>query len=433
MIHICDLICKELSHEKVNSGFVYGLRLAFPDEKIKIYADKSHIDTIVSILKNDGITINNLEYCPVSVSSQLNLFYYPKYYFLIKNIFSNVVTSGGNKIFFLSFNNVILHIIKKLKCHSSFSSFKFALVLHGNFEQIAGPVNAPELLPVPASSLTKRLKRYSLSSWPEKAMQLVMRRLLGAYQNKVTSLYENFFTLRELLFLHHSIDYKYIALSTHIADNAKKYIDVEKLNIDVVTMPTIFRASDKIEHNPYPKFAIFGYGNSAMLHQILTGLSKLNLSDPYEIRNIGMNNAGIEGFSNVTTTSTGKRLTRSEMEVYARDIDIFLILHPGNTYQLCCSASIFEALSYEKPILHFDNDCINTYNTKEMPIGICAGSIEEFVNNMAKIIGNYNGFLSTRDSYISNIKKTREIYSIEKSKGDVVRSFSWPHENERLN
>ena len=54
MIHICDLICKEMSHEKVNSGFVYGLRLAFPDEKIVVYADKSHIDALANILKVDG-------------------------------------------------------------------------------------------------------------------------------------------------------------------------------------------------------------------------------------------------------------------------------------------------------------------------------------------------------------------------------------------
>jgi hypothetical protein len=430
MIHICDLICKEMSHEKVNSGFVYGLRLAFPDEKIKIYADKSHIDAIVSILKNDGININNLEYCPVSVSSQLNLFYYPKYYFLIKNIFRNVRTSGDNKIFFLSFNNVILYIIKKLKCHSSFSDFKFALVLHGAFETVAGTVNAPKLRTVPVSSLSQRLKRYSLSSLPEKAMRLIIRRLLDLYNNKVSSLLSK--SLKELLFFQHSTDYRYIALSTHIVDNARKYIDVEKLNIHVVTMPTVFRAHDKIERNLYPKFAIFGYGNSMILHQILTSLLKYKLTEPYEIRNISMNNDGLEDFPNVTITSTGNPLNRSEMEAHARDIDIFLILHPGNAYQLSLSASIFESLSYEKPILHFDNDGINTYNTKEMPIGIRASTIEEFADNMANIIRDYNAFVSNRDYLVSNIKKVRDVYSIEQNKGYLARSFSWSDEGERL-
>ena len=252
-----------------------------------------------------------------------------------------------------------------------------------------------------------------------------MRRLLGVYQNNVASLYAKFLTLTELLFLHHSNDYRYIALSTHIVDNARMYIDVKKLNIHVVTMPTVFRAPDKIERNLYPKFAIFGYGNSTMSHQILTNLSKLNLPDPYEIRNIGMNNSGIEGFPNVTLTSKGNQLNRSEMEGHARDVDIFLIFHPGDTYQLSCSASIFEALSYEKPILHFNNDCINTYNSKEMPIGFSASTVEEFVNNMARIIKEYNFFLSDRDCSISNIRKLRNIYSIEKSKEAIAKIFSW--------
>ena len=348
MIHICDLICKEMSHEKVNSGFVYGLRLAFPDEKIKIYADKSHINAIISILKNDGISINNLEYCPVSVSNQLNLFYYFKCYFIIKNIFKTVLASGEEKIFFLSFNNIILHIIKKLKRHSAFSNFKFLLVLHGDFEQIKGSTIASKQLSVPASPLIKRLARYSLSSWPRKAMGLIMRRLMSLYQNKLTSLYLKSLKLSELLFLYHSSDYRYIALSTHIFDNAKKYIDVKKLDIHVVTMPTVFHAPEKIERNLYPKFAIFGYGNSMMSHQVFTKLSKLNLADPYEIRNIGMNNSGTADFSNITLTSNGNQLSRLEMETHARDIDIFLIFHPHDTYQLSCSASIFEALSYEK-------------------------------------------------------------------------------------
>lgn len=433
MIHICDLICKEMSHEKVNSGFIYGLRLAFPDEKITFYADITHINAIDEILKHDDINISNLDYHPVKISSQSNLLYYPKCYFLIKNIFKIVRSSGDNKIFFLSFNNVILHIIKKLKLHSLFADFKFALVLHGDFEQIAGTVNDSGVITVPTSSLTERLKRYPLSSWPEKLIRLVLRRLLGMYQNKVTSLYSKFLTLKELLFLHHSIDYKYIALSTHIVDNARKQLEVEKLNIHVVTMPTVFRPTEKIERSLYPKFAIFGYGNSIISHQVMTKLSKLNLSEPYEIRNIGMNNSGMEGFTNVTLTSSGNRLTRSEMEAHARDVDIFLIFHPSNTYSLSCSASIFEALSYEKPILHFNNDCINTYNTKEMPIGFSANTIEEYVDNMASIIKNYDEFLSDRNLFISNIRKLRNIYSIEKSKEDISKVYRWPDEVERPN
>jgi hypothetical protein len=433
MIHVLDLICMNMSHEKVNSGFIYGLRLAFPNEKIFVYADKSHTDALASILKVDSIEIGNIEYVPVSLGNQNRLLYYPRCYFVLKSILKNVLRSSDNKVFFLSFNNVILHIIKKVKRHKLFAELKFALVLHGVFEKIAESEHTSNLYIVPTSPLIKRLKRYPLSLWPAKALASVSGKILGMYQNKVAALYAKFFTLRELLLLDHSLDYKYIALSSHIIENARSHIDTEQLNIHLVTMPTVFSNPIPVERNNYPKFAIFGYGNAPMLHQVLTGLSKLKLTDPYEIRNIGSNNVGIEGFPNVTVTSSGNRLTRSEMEGHARDIDIFLLLHPGNTYQLSCSASIFEALSYVKPILHFDNDCINTYNTKEMPIGFTASTIEEFVDNMASIIKGYNAFLSDRDCFISNIIKLRDIYSIEKSKEDIAKSFSWPDEGKRQN
>lgn len=419
-----------MSHEKVNSGFIYGLRLAFPKERIRLYADESHIAAIISVLENDEVELKNIEFHPVKVGSETALLYFPKYYLLTQNIFEMVLLSGEDKIFFLSFNSVILYIIKKLKMNKKFSHLKFSLVLHGAFESLAEIKADTVSYSLPIETLKDKLVKTKLYYLPVKVLQVIKNKFIRVYKNKVSSIYSKKFPFKKILLWQHTTNFNYIALSSHILKNANKDMDIDKLNLHLVTMPTIFRASGSVERNPYPKFAIFGYGNSTMLHQILTGLSKLNLTDPYEIRNIGMNNAGIEGFQNVTITSTEKRLNRAEMEAHASDIDIFLILHPGNTYQLSCSASIFEALSYEKPILHFDNDCINTYNTKEMPIGICARTIEEFVANMANIIRDYDAFVSNRDYFISNIKTVRDVYSIEKSKEDIERSFSWPDEIE---
>lgn len=428
MIHICDLICKEMSHEKVNSGFIYGLRLAFPEERIRVYADKSHILAIISILKHDGIKLDNIEFHPVKINSKPALFSYLKYYLLIKKILSKVLLSGDDKIFFLSFNAEILHVIKKFKLQKKFTHLKFSLVLHAIFESLVEIKIESENHTLITLPLKEKIRRIKLHYLPIKIFKVVKNKLERLYTNKITLIYSRIFPLKKILLWQNNGDFIYIVLSSHILKNAKKYIDIDELNLHLVTMPTIFRSSNRIEFNRYPKFAIFGYGNSPMLQQILMGLRQLKLSDPYEIRNIGMNNAGIEGFSNVTTTSTGNRLTRSEMEVHARDIDVFLILHPANTYELCCSASIFEALSYEKPILHFNNDCIDTYNTKEMPIGIRASSVDEFVDNMASIIKDYNAFLFDRDCFVSNIKKIKNTYSIEQNKEDIARSFSWPYE-----
>ena len=52
MIVICEPQCKSFSHEKVNSGFLYALRLAFPNDRLVFYAHYSHIVSIKSILEN---------------------------------------------------------------------------------------------------------------------------------------------------------------------------------------------------------------------------------------------------------------------------------------------------------------------------------------------------------------------------------------------
>jgi len=428
MIHICDLICRNMSHEKVNSGFIYGLRLAFPDEKIVVYADKSHIDALAYILKVDGIDVDNLEYIPVSINNQGRLLYYPRSYILLKSIFKNVLRSGDNKLFFLSFNKVILHIVKKLKRHHLFAEFKFTLVLHGELETIAPSEPKLSSFSLPASPIITRLARYPLSSWPKKLFSLIARKILGTYQNKISTVYDNWLSLKEVLYFEHSDDYKYIALSSHIIDNAREYIDIDILNVSLVTMPNVFAHPETVAANGYPKFAIFGYGNSEVLTQILTKLSSLGLTNPYEVRNISMNNRGISDFKNVTLTSNGSRLHREEMEGHAKDIDIFLILHQADSYRLSCSASIFEALSYQKPIIHFDSSCMNTYNTDEDPIGFRVSTIDQFVKKMADIINNYSEFLSDRDDFNQNILKVRERCSIEWSTKDIKSSFTWVDE-----
>ena len=47
MIVVCDLLCKSMSHEKVNSSFIYLLSLAFPDDVISFYVDATHIDAFL--------------------------------------------------------------------------------------------------------------------------------------------------------------------------------------------------------------------------------------------------------------------------------------------------------------------------------------------------------------------------------------------------
>jgi hypothetical protein len=437
VIVICEPQCKEFSHEKFNSGFIYGLRLAFPQEKIKLYADITHIQAIKDILLNDKVSIGDIEYVPIEFGNPFNLAGIMGYYLLLKKLFSDTLLAGTDKIFFLSFNSIMLFLIKWLKQNSQFSKIKFTFVLHGDFENIADDVAyVPSLPPIPSlptQTLAARIHHTKLADIPGKALHLIRillinyyRRMTNNFQKNIQLLLYRAFPLKRMLLWKHSDDFKYIVLSPHILINAAKYIEVDRLNFHTVVLPTVFAAPLPLPDNQYPKFAVFGYGNSLMMYQILIRLAQKKIEKPYEIRIIGMDNRGTAGFENITAPSQGKTLSRAEMEKYVMDIDTFLMLYQKDRHRLGCSGSILEALSYMKPVLHFDNDCINTFNTKNRPIGICSNTIDEYVDEMVNIITNYPPYVEKCRLFRANILKLRNEISIESSTANIRNSFTWP-------
>jgi hypothetical protein len=162
-----------------------------------------------------------------------------------------------------------------------------------------------------------------------------------------------------------------------------------------------------------------------MLRKVLLELESRRIIKPYEIRIIGLDNSGLNGFPNLICPSPGKRLNRREMEEYTKNIDVFLILYSKKRYRLSCSNSILESLSYMKPIIHFDNDCINYFNNEMNPIGMRCSTIEEFADSMEDIIENYQVYVPRFSTYRDNISLLRKTYSIENSVEKITESFTW--------
>ena len=427
MITICDPLCRGISHEKVNSGFIYGLSLAYPQESIRFYADITHIEAIKKILIHDNVTINNIEYIPIKFCDLYSIRGMLTYYLLFNKMFSDVLETGTNKIFFLSFSPAILYVIKKLKQQRNFLTMKFTLVLHGSFENIAD--DEPTGLPLPLKKINnkyiiiQKIRRTNFIDFPREAARVI--RLINSFIIPWQRISTKLFPDKKILLWKHSADFKYISLSPHVVVNAERYIDTKELNIHTVVLPTIFAEPTPQPNNEHVKFATFGYGNSLMLHNVVSRLSQKELKRPYEIRIIGMDDRGTDGFPNITCPSPGNVLDRSDMEKYAKDIDVFLILYDKSRYRLSCSGSILESLSYTKPILHFNNDCVNTFNKPENPIGICCNSLEELVCKMEDIIENYETYIHEFQTFRKNILKLRNECAIENSLTQLKDSFTW--------
>lgn len=385
MIVVCEPQCRSISHEKVNSGFLTALRLAYPDDELRLYAHASHNEALRDILSHDKVAVDRLDYRSLTFEDSYSFRGLIFNYRALRRLFLECKASGVHRVFFLSFSPALLHLVKRLKAEAPFRDFQFSLVLHGDFENIAGPSTL--LGPAPVSEpLGDKLRSLSLGQLPRRAAAFVRDQARYHYGRGHRALFDRLFRTKEQLLWRSSPDFHYIALSPHIAKNAAQYIDTDALDIRTVMMPINLAPIAPAPRNDKLRFATFGYGDVPALLTVARHLSALGITRDYEVRVIGMGHRAFAAYPHFTTPSTDRRLSRAEMETHARDIDIFLVLYGPDRYRLSCSGSILEALSYVKPVLHLPNACIDEFDRADAPIGFRCADLSALAAKMKALI-----------------------------------------------
>ena len=158
---------------------------------------------------------------------------------------------------------------------------------------------------------------------------------------------------------------------------------------------------------------------SALL-KLLNLLDRKRILGDYEIRLIGMQPSAtlFEKYSKVIVSRSSVNyniLTRSEMEQDIKDVNMQIILYPNNSYELSQSLSIFEALRYNKPIIHINNPCVNFYNDSKNPIGLKCQTLEDMANTIKKLVDNKNYTSNLLKIFEKNLMSVRKQYSINSS------------------
>lgn len=426
MIIVCEPQCKAFSHEKVNSGFLRALRLAFPQEPIRAYAHSTHIQTLKDVLRLDSVEIDNIEFVPIEFEVGLSVRGLVEHRRTFRMIFDAAVANGTERVLFLSYSAPLLFVIKALLARQEYRSIHCAMVLHGEFEDIADDRIASSVAPAPVPSVITKAKALRMSQVPRSAWRYVRGRVASGWSRMAGATLLRLFPLRRMLYWRRGPRVRYIALSEHIVRNAHRYVDVDALGIRTVVMPITYAPIHPAPGNAIARFAIFGYGDSAMLHAVLSRLAqRLPPEAPFEVRIIGMDDRGTEGFRHVTTPSKGVPLDRARMEALALDIDMFLSLYTSERYRLSCSGSIFEAISNVKPMLHFRNECIDAYDRPGEPIGFRAEDIEDYAAEMAKIVTDYPAFLERAAEYRANLLRLREEHSMDRAAASLREALTW--------
>ncbi len=414
MIFVCEPCVRGASHEKVNSAFLECIRLAYPHDGIRFFADASHIAALKRIAVVDGLDFSGVDFVPLRVDNPEGPFQFVRYASQLRMIFDQALDANVPRILFLSANPAVQFQAKRLQSSARYSGLHFCFVLHAGFEAIAtDKVEALPLLPMPGSS--QRLREIAREKGLRHVVRAAVRRLASSANIAARGwswLTRRYLGVRRVMEWRHSDKVSYIALSPHVIANAKQYLDPAALNISAVALPTVFRNFAPHVSTDYVRFAVFGYGNTPMLYSVMTRLAACDVKRRYEVRIIGMDNRGMSRFPHVTAVSPGKFMERHEMEAHVADVDMFLILYDRSRYRLSCSNSIMEALSYRKPILHLRNDCIDSFNNQELPIGYGVEDDAACAELMAEIINNFPSRKVDLDDFSRNIDILRFRYSL---------------------
>lgn len=436
MILICEPQCKGISHEKVNSGFLYGFHLAYPKEKIVFFAEKTHFQEVKNIFIKSHVATGSIENFPINFSLRNNYGFggIVRYYLLFKRIFDKACDLGINKIFFLSTSPIILYTIKILKQKSKYKNICCSFVLHGELEDISHKnYEEPYTTTLKGVKIGFNRALATLFNHPNRVFLFILGKIfwpvLKLYSN-YSLIFKKKLRVKKMMMWQHSDQYNYISLSPHVTKNASKYIDVKHLNIHTIIMPIIFAKPYRTPDNKYIKFAVFGYGDSGQMQKMLSILSKRHIKNTYEIRIISMDDRGIEGFPNVTHVGSGNVLTVNEMENSAKDIDMFINLYDRTRHRFGCSLSIFEAFSYLKPVLHLSNPGYNYFNNKKKPIGYRTENLNEFVNKMCDMIENYSKYEEKLEVFRKNMLAYRKEYNIKSNLLKLRKTFTFNNNNE---
>jgi hypothetical protein len=418
MIHIYEPTCRQHSHEVCNAGFLDLFSKAFPNERIIFYSHSTHILCIKHELSlNNKLRKYNISFKKISFSNEENFWsFLEKYFFFLKEK-KKWKKKKNNKIIFLSYNKSLLKILKLLFREGSRARVSLLLVTHGILEEInknRSFMNPRENFKNPELFFIKLINKIAS---PTILLNLVYRKTKEIFLRFISIPYLLILpNLKVLLTSFNPPFCRYILHSEHIQKELINYKELKSLNTSVIPMPVIMKNMNFAQIKKKVIFGIIGYGLPSALLKLLNLLDRKSILADYEIRLIGMQPSAtlFEKYSKVIVSRSSVNhniLTRSEMEQDIKDVNMQIILYPNNSYELSQSLSIFEALRYNKPIIHINNPCINFYNDSKSPIGLKCQTLEDMAKTIKKLVENKKNTLSLLKIYEKNLISIRKKYS----------------------
>jgi hypothetical protein len=379
MIIICEPQCKGFEHSDVNAALVSHILKKY--NSVVFIGEGSHILCLKeSLLMSDLDKIVFLE-TEIPDNSLPDIYRLPRDFFLLKFVFSVAASYKSSKLFFTSITSTGLQAVKVLLFFHT--KFNINVILHGNLEGI----------------------KLCTSSRP----------------------WVYFFWIKNSLKYFNNTKLKIIVLGDHIRDNLiKLHPELERYTFSL-NMPYFFR---NFEYKvPKLNNLVFGFlgvasekkGGSTYLR--LVNKIRINELLHCEFKLIGHVTDPIIDIKDLVyfKNRSNNLLTPMKLDTFIQEvntIDYSIFCFPKKSYQLSCSATFYDALSFVKPIIALKTPFFEYYFKKLGDIGYLCDNEEELYELTISLITNFD--VERYIKQCKNILSSREILGEEQTSKQLL-------------
>lgn len=370
MIYCIEYVKYDWGHQDVNSGVLFELSMALPDEKIVMLASDRHIEALQKFTYPNNIEFRIID-LPYKNENYTDSWIPKENYKEIKKLFGNIGLKSNDKIVFFYGSCSLIKAVAKLAL--KYKSNKFYICIHEKMEKLLGNGN---------DELYKKWEKTITESINCKNVNFIQ------YHPYVNEMIGNKFGEK--------IKDKFIFLY-HPSENNSKIVINESTHKD-------------IDIRVWGAAAAQGNTRKIIEHF---------LQDPqYEKIHFSIYIRGLSGNdyiknSRVKYAYRYKGFSEEEMHSIIINSDYILVPYDEKCYTLYASGIVADAIRYNKPVIALNSPYITFFN-KEKEIGFIGNSIDDLMNKvtMEKLEKDYETYVENTKDWI-DIIRNRNIKILE--------------------
>lgn len=374
MIYCIEYIKHDWSHQDVNSGVLFEISTAFPNEKIVMLASNRHLEAIQKFSYPNDIEFRSID-LPYKNENVTDSWIPRENYQKLKRLFFDIGLKTNDKVIFFYGSCSLIKAVTKLALKYKNSSFY--ICIHEKMEKILGNED---------DEIYKRWERTIKNSIVSKNLcfiqyhpfvnKMIGKKFGGKIENKFIFLY-------------------------HPSEN----------NTNIIIDKSIHEGID-----------VCVWGAAASQGNTIRIIDQF-LQDPqYNKVHFSIYSRGILGNdfiknSRITYSYRYKGFSEEEMHSIIINADYVLIPYDEKSYTMYASGIVADAIRYNKPIIALNSPYITFFND-EKEIGFVGNSIDDLMSKISieKLENNRKSYEENGKQWVDDIRN-RNIKILEETMG----------------